>query len=181
MGFSGVSAMLIKLMIGFCFLVAYFTLVQAYGLREPPNDADFSIGRRSFSSDDYTDDVQWDQYSLVVKGQRIFLQSVKEIFTTQVYIYWYDSVAPENSIRIVYQFRPYGLTFYRRSRLREWMLSVYIFIVRDYIHLTRYTPNWIIYLRGSDQSFTWSYRLQRIPWPSASFWCCQGSRYMDRA
>ena len=27
-----------------------------------------------YKSDGYTDEVQWDQYSLIVKGQRIFLQ-----------------------------------------------------------------------------------------------------------
>ena len=42
----------------------------------------------SFSSDGFTDVVQWDSYSLIVKGQRIFLQCVHSLnlHTLEIYI-----------------------------------------------------------------------------------------------
>ena len=42
----------------------------------------------SFSSDGFTDAVQWDSYSLIVKGQRIFLQCVHSLnlHTLEIYI-----------------------------------------------------------------------------------------------
>ena len=42
----------------------------------------------SFSSDGFTDAVQWDSYSLIVKGQRIFLQCVHSLnlHTLDIYI-----------------------------------------------------------------------------------------------
>ena len=42
----------------------------------------------SFSSDGFTDAVQWDSYSLIVKGQRIFLQCVHSLnlHTLGIYI-----------------------------------------------------------------------------------------------
>ena len=45
-------------------------------------------GGSSFSSDGFTDVVQWDSYSLIVKGQRIFLQCVHSLnlHTLEIYI-----------------------------------------------------------------------------------------------
>ena len=42
----------------------------------------------SLSSDGFTDAVQWDSYSLIVKGQRIFLQCVHSLnlHTLEIYM-----------------------------------------------------------------------------------------------
>ena len=50
------------------------SLVQGFVQSDPPSTTHLNTPSRALSSDGYTDDVQWDQYSLVVKGQRLFLQ-----------------------------------------------------------------------------------------------------------
>lgn len=69
----------------------------------------------SFSSNSLTDVVQWDSFSLIVKGQRIFLQYV-------YYVVYVDLpklisvTAPENSTLSASLFLLCGSTFFKRSR-----------------------------------------------------------------
>ena len=65
-----------------------------------------------FPSNGLTKDVQWDQFSLIVKGQRIFLQFV--LFSCRMIHHAEHITAPESSTHSACPFRPFGLTFFRK-------------------------------------------------------------------
>ncbi len=61
----------------------------------------------------FTDQVSFDNYSLLLRGQRIFLQSVSSIRLDSNAD---DYAVPGNSTHFGYLSRPYGLTSCKRSR-----------------------------------------------------------------
>lgn len=56
------------------FVLVLSSSVAGLGPTTPRNTVGGDLRSRALSSNGYTDDVQWDEYSLVVKGQRVFLQ-----------------------------------------------------------------------------------------------------------
>lgn len=64
-----------------------------------------------FSSNGLTTVVQWDQFSLVVKGQRIFLQCVSLLVNVTCAEF---AVALESSTHSVYPYHPFGLIFFKK-------------------------------------------------------------------
>ena len=70
-----------------------------------------------------TDQVAFDQYSLTLRGQRIF---IKCVFTLSTIIFLYNGLAaPENSIHSDYPFPTYGPILCKSSRPQDSTQSVY--------------------------------------------------------
>jgi hypothetical protein len=66
-----------------------------------------------------TDEVQFDSYSLVLRGQRVFLQYVTILHDAVASpSHWLHHLVLESFTPSVYQYRLYGLTSSRKSRLR---------------------------------------------------------------